>query len=336
MAQAKRPCSSGPSCSSAVPSRPPPRLGRARRGGSRCVTLSARAAFQTNTTCSAGPEGKKRRKKGQKREAWPLADAANRARGFWRAGRAPGEAARGWWPRWVLSPFPSPRCRRYLPSSSPRGSTSSGGSTGIGCGGAGRSGSRGWTCREDRADVAPGSTVTAPAGLLRHRAGALGHGPAASSRCHAAPVHTLTHTHSHTHPHADAMVTETASYFQQQGLRICVSSNAQGFGKAAEAPAAREELRRGKRSARLGGWGLPPPGDAPITRQLAGGRSGPGRARNSNYFLRSCRTGLPLRARLLWGRVLGATALRRPRGCSPVLPEQPRSLQWGQCWPPWK
>lgn len=108
MAQAKRPCSSGPSCSSAVPSRPPPRLGRARPGGSRCVTLSARAAFQTNTTCSAGPEGKKRRKKGQKRKAWPLADAANRARGFWRAGRAPGEAARGWWPGWVLSPVPVP------------------------------------------------------------------------------------------------------------------------------------------------------------------------------------------------------------------------------------
>lgn len=92
--------------------------------------------------------------------------------------------------------------------------------------------------------------------------------------------------------------------------------------------------REEKRGA--GGLGAPTPGDAPITRRLAGGRSGPGRARNSNYFLRSCRTGLPLRARLLWGWVLGATALRRPWGCSPMLPEQPRSLQWGQRWPPWK
>lgn len=199
MAQAKRPCSSGPSCSSAVPSRPPPRLGRARPGGSRCVTLSARAAFQTNTTCSAGPEGKKRRKKGQKREAWPLADAANRARGFWRAGRAPGEAARGWWPGWVLSPSPSPRCRRYLPSSSPRGSTSSGGSTGIGCGGAGRSGSRGWTCREDRADVAPGSTVTPLAGLLRHRATAPVPSGTAPQPPPGATPPLCTHSHTHTH-----------------------------------------------------------------------------------------------------------------------------------------
>lgn len=45
----------------------------------------------------------------------------------------------------------SPRRWPHLPSSSPRGSTSSGGSTGIGCGGAGRSGSRGWTCGQDRA-----------------------------------------------------------------------------------------------------------------------------------------------------------------------------------------
>lgn len=168
----------------------------ARPGGSRCVTLSARS-FLNKHHLLRWPRGRKRRKKGQKREVWPQADAAKRVRGFRRAGRAPGEAARGWWPGWELSPSPSPRCWRYLPSSSPRGSTSSGGSTGIGCGGAGRSGSRGWTCREDRADVAPGSTATSPPGSsATASAGALGHGPAASSRCHAAPVHTLTHTHT--------------------------------------------------------------------------------------------------------------------------------------------
>lgn len=102
-----------------------------------------------------------------------------------------------------------------------------------------------------------------------------------------------------------------------------------GLGKPQKPP------RHGRSSAEgreARGWGLPPPAmpRAPITRPLAGGRSGPGRARNSNYFLRSCRTGLPLRARPLWGRVLGATALRRPGGCSPVPPEQPQSLKWGQ------
>lgn len=201
-----------------------------------------------------------------------------------------------------------------------------------------------WSIWQSRLDLqggqgrrGTGQHRDAAAGLLRHRAraGALGHGPAASSRCHAAPVHTHSHTHTHS-PARRCYGNRDRELFPTARAEDLCFQQCPGVWGSRRSPrgAGGAPQREEKRGA--GGLGAPTPGDAPITRRLAGGRSGPGRARNSNYFLRSCRTGLPLRARLLWGWVLGATALRRPWGCSPMLPEQPRSLQWGQRWPPWK
>lgn len=132
-------------------SRPAPRLRRRRCPGTRCVTLSAQGFSKQTPPALPAPraiQGGKKKKKKKKGANWEFdTNRVPREVGEHRGHREQPRDSPG-----PLGDRPlSPRRWPHLPSSSPRGSTSSGGSTGIGCGGAGRSGSRGWTCGQDRA-----------------------------------------------------------------------------------------------------------------------------------------------------------------------------------------
>lgn len=154
-------------------------------------------------------------------------------------------------------PSPSPRRWPYLPSSSPRGSTSSGGSTGIGCGGAGRSGSRGWTCGQDRAGEAPARRdamlpgVPAPhrGGSATHLPTALGQSPSPPSVATSAPAaavprrppacrHRRSQAARRCYGNSDCL---------RQGLPLRAASDAQGCRKAGETPGTRGSHPRGRR-----------------------------------------------------------------------------------------
>lgn len=238
-----------------------------------CHLISSRLRlFQTNTTCAAGTEGNSRRTKKNPQQKTPQKTQKGGTNGGFRckqgsqrggsarlqqAPAAPGaqeqsghrqpHAAVVGFTGTPWEPCPSPRRRRYLPSSSPHGNTSSGGSTGIGCGGAGRSGSRGWTCGQDRADevpaksdaMSPGGPCTPPSRSATHLLAALGQNPSPPSAAPSSPAAAVPRRPPacrHRRSQAATQMLWKQSDFLQQGLPVCLASDAQGCRKAGETP----------------------------------------------------------------------------------------------------